>query len=73
MYCISDGIREKDKKSLSSILSQVAVMKDNVYTLAKGLYQTEVNPVWSFYTETDKQLLKRYLFALYISLITHAP
>ncbi|XP_014661727.1 PREDICTED: RNA polymerase II elongation factor ELL2-like [Priapulus caudatus] len=56
---MKDGIREKDKNVLSTILSQTAVMKDNIYSLARGLYQTDVDPSWPFYTETDKQLLKR--------------
>jgi len=57
-YLFSDGIREKDKDSLGSMLNQVAVTKDNAYMLAKHLY-AEVRLDWPFYTDEDKQILKK--------------
>lgn len=57
-----DGIKEKDKKSFSTVLKEVAVfsIRDNAYSLAKHLY-SDVKQDWPFYTETDRQLLKRRL------------
>ncbi|KAL3867101.1 hypothetical protein ACJMK2_044332 [Sinanodonta woodiana] len=57
-----DGTREKDKHSLSSILLQVAQLntKDNSYHLAKHIYN-EVKLEWPFYSEDDRQLLKKKL------------
>ena len=58
--CIPDGIRDKDKASMSSILHNVAVFstKDNSYTLARHLYDV-IREDWPGYTDVDKQLLKR--------------
>ena len=55
-----DGIKEKDKKTLTTMLLQVAFLKDNVYQLARHVWN-EVQEDWPFYTESEKQLLKRYL------------
>ncbi|XP_074651808.1 RNA polymerase II elongation factor ELL2-like [Tubulanus polymorphus] len=57
-----DGIREKDKNCLGSILQQVASLnaRDNTFMLTKSLYN-EVQLDWPFYTEVDKQLLRRRL------------
>lgn len=57
---MKDGIKEKDRKSLSSILTQVATMKDNTYTLAKHAW-SEIQEEWPFYSDSDRQLLKRRL------------
>lgn len=58
-----DGIREKDKDSLGSILSQVAITKDNSFTLAKHAY-ADVRMDWPFYTDDDRDKLKKKLAAL---------
>ncbi|KAL4227381.1 RNA polymerase II [Mactra antiquata] len=55
-----DGVREKDKDSLGSILHQVAVSKDNSFSLAKHVY-ADVRMDWPFYTEEDRQILKKKL------------
>ncbi|KAK2152908.1 hypothetical protein LSH36_315g05048 [Paralvinella palmiformis] len=57
-----DGIRSNDKNSISSVLNQVGKFnpRDNNFTLPKYLLP-EVRSDWPFYTETDKQLLKRRL------------
>uniref|UniRef100_T1IUD5 OCEL domain-containing protein n=1 Tax=Strigamia maritima TaxID=126957 RepID=T1IUD5_STRMM len=52
-----DGIKEKDKKGLAGILTQVAIMKNNKFDLAKHVW-SEVQDDWPFYTEADRQLLK---------------
>ena len=56
---VSDGIREKDKNMLGETLNGIAVMnKDSSYTLSKSAWKL-VNPEWEFYSEVDKQLLKK--------------
>lgn len=54
----TDGVHEKDKDQLGVILNQVAVAKDNAFTLAKHVY-ADVRMDWPFYTEEDRQILKR--------------
>ncbi|XP_022252048.1 RNA polymerase II elongation factor ELL2-like isoform X2 [Limulus polyphemus] len=53
-----DGIKEKDKKSLSVILSQVAVLKDNSFSLLSHAWN-EVQDDWPFYTPQERELMKR--------------
>ena len=55
---IPDGIRDRDKDSLGSILNQVAVSKDNSFMLAKHIYP-EVRMDWPFYTDDDRDKLKK--------------
>ncbi len=65
--CFVDGIREKDKNSLSAVLNQIGTLnaRDNSFSLAKHLYN-EVQTEWPGYTDTDRTLLKRYI--IFISL-----
>lgn len=44
--------------SMTTVLKQVAHMKDNTFHLNRNMWN-EVNEDWPFYTETEKQLLKR--------------
>ncbi|ELT93871.1 hypothetical protein CAPTEDRAFT_226667 [Capitella teleta] len=55
-----DGIRDRDRNSLFPILKTVALFnpRDNSYSLLRHLL-SEVKEDWPFYTETDRQLLKR--------------
>ena len=56
---ITEGLREKDKKNIGSVLSSVGTFnKDNSYSLPKSLY-TEVKMNWPGYKEEDKKTLKR--------------
>jgi hypothetical protein len=56
-------MKERDRNALGAVLNQVSNFnpRENNFTLAKHLYP-EVRPDWSFYTETDRQLLKRLVF-----------
>ena len=56
-----DGVREKDKNSLTVLLKHLGVFapRDNSYTLCKHLY-AEVQPAWPGYSDDDRALLKRY-------------
>ncbi|KAK7010524.1 RNA polymerase II elongation factor ELL2 [Biomphalaria glabrata] len=56
-----DGIREKDKNSLGTVLQQVATLsRDNSYILSRGAW-ADVRLDWPFYTEQDRVLLKKNL------------
>ena len=60
VFVFADGIKEKDKNALSSILQQAAIFspRDNSYTLTKHLY-SEIRTDFPGYTETERQLVKR--------------
>ena len=49
-YSPADGIREKDKKNVHSLLSNVASLRDNVYHLKRHMWE-QVSVDWPFYTE----------------------
>ncbi|KAL5005257.1 hypothetical protein ScPMuIL_018713 [Solemya velum] len=57
-----DGIKEKDKNSLSTTLQQVSTLnsRDNSYHLAKHVFQ-EIRLEWPYYTEEDRILVKKRL------------
>ncbi|XP_060076463.1 RNA polymerase II elongation factor ELL-like [Ylistrum balloti] len=58
----ADGILDKDKDTISSVLQQVAVFipRDNKYSLARHAF-AEVRQDWKFYSENDKELVKKKL------------
>ncbi|KAK9871106.1 hypothetical protein WA026_011390 [Henosepilachna vigintioctopunctata] len=51
-----EGLRERG--SMSSVLKQVAFMKDNAFHLNRACWN-DVRENWPFYTESEKQILKR--------------
>ncbi|XP_060526117.1 RNA polymerase II elongation factor Ell [Cylas formicarius] len=51
-----EGVRGSN--SMTTVLKQIAHMKDNCYHLNRNVWN-EVNDEWPFYTETEKQVLKR--------------
>lgn len=53
-----DGIREKDKKGLGVLLSQVSSLKDNAYHLHRGAWH-EVQEDWPFYTADERELVRK--------------
>lgn len=53
---IKEGLREKN--AMTSILKQIADMKDNSYILKRSCWN-DVKEDWPFYTESEKQTLKR--------------
>ncbi|CAB3378188.1 Hypothetical predicted protein [Cloeon dipterum] len=55
---INDGAKIRDRNSLSTLLKQVAQLRDNVYHLNHSLWN-DVQDDWPFYSEQEKQLLKR--------------
>ena len=53
-----DGLRENEKINIDLVLAQVAQNIGDSYTLAKHVYSA-VRSDWPFYSDWDKQLLKR--------------
>lgn len=51
-----EGLREKN--SMTSVLKQIASLRDNSYHLNRAMWN-EVNEDWPFYTESERQMLKR--------------
>lgn len=56
--CVSDGIKEKEKNQISYILKTLTYMRDNTYHLNRHIWN-DVQEDWPFYTEQDRQSLKR--------------
>ncbi|XP_069137505.1 RNA polymerase II elongation factor ELL-like [Argopecten irradians] len=58
----ADGILEKDKDTITTVLQQVAtfIPRDNKYSLARHAF-SEVRQDWKFYTDNDKELVKKKL------------
>uniref|UniRef100_A0A8B9NRV4 Elongation factor for RNA polymerase II 2 n=1 Tax=Accipiter nisus TaxID=211598 RepID=A0A8B9NRV4_9AVES len=57
-----DGVNQKDKNSLATVLRQVAILnpKDNSYGLKDSVFK-DVQKDWPGYSETDKQSLELIL------------
>ncbi|XP_075238386.1 suppressor of Triplolethal [Lycorma delicatula] len=53
-----EGLRDKDKNQLMSTLCKVAVQRDNTYHLLRHVWN-DVREDWPYYTEQDRQMLKR--------------
>jgi len=53
-----DGIKEKDKKSITPTLREVSDCKNNVHELKRSMWN-DIHEDWPFYTESDKVALKR--------------
>jgi len=53
-----DGIKEKDRKSITIFLREVSDCKNNVHELKRSMWN-DIHEDWPFYTESDKVALKR--------------
>ncbi|KAI9551531.1 hypothetical protein GHT06_021864 [Daphnia sinensis] len=53
-----EGLKEKDKKLIMNVLSAIALMKDQAYHLARHIWN-DVHDDWPFYTDQERQILKR--------------
>ncbi len=54
----SDGLREKDRNSITVILKQVSMIKDNTYHLLRHIWN-DVSEDWPFYTDDERQSFRR--------------
>lgn len=55
-----EGINQKDKISLGTILQQVATMQDNSFKLNKHHYADLKPDTWPYYSEHERANVKRY-------------
>ncbi|EZA60325.1 RNA polymerase II elongation factor ELL [Ooceraea biroi] len=53
-----EGLRERERPVMITILKQVAYMRDNTYHLHRHIWN-DVQEDWPFYTEQEKAVLKR--------------
>ncbi|KAK4880936.1 hypothetical protein RN001_004255 [Aquatica leii] len=53
---MKEGLREKN--SMTSILKQISFLKDNAFHLNRAMWN-DVREDWPFYTESERQMLKR--------------
>lgn len=53
-----DGLKDKDRTQIMSVLSHVAQAKDNVYYLLRHIWN-DVQEDWPFYSSQDHIVLKR--------------
>lgn len=53
-----EGLRERERPVLITILKQVAYMRDNTYHLHRHIWN-DVHEDWAFYTEQERAILKR--------------
>lgn len=66
--CLSEGLKEKDKKLIMNVLSAIGLMKDQAYHLARHIWN-DVHDDWPFYTDQERQILKRYDVAIKVKVI----
>jgi RNA polymerase II elongation factor ELL len=70
-----DGIKDREKNLVMTILKQISTFKNNEYVLLRGMWN-DVQEDWPCYTEQEKQLMKRCVnvgefFAFVISRFIH--
>lgn len=53
-----DGLKDKDRTQIMSVLNQVAQAKDNVYHLLRHVWN-DIQEDWPFYSSQDHIVLKR--------------
>ncbi|KAK3870404.1 hypothetical protein Pcinc_012676 [Petrolisthes cinctipes] len=54
----NDGILEKDRRLMTSVLNSVSQVKENIHHLSRHLW-TEVREDWPFYTDKEKDAVRR--------------
>lgn len=57
MAC-AEGLKERDKTSIGTLLKTVSYMRENTYHLHRHLWN-DVHEDWPFYSEQERQTLKR--------------
>ncbi|XP_015604168.1 RNA polymerase II elongation factor Ell isoform X2 [Cephus cinctus] len=55
---VREGVKDRERSAMMTILKQVAFMRDNTYHLHRHVWN-DVQEDWPFYTEQEKAMLKR--------------
>lgn len=53
-----EGLKERERNIMTTILKQIAFMRDNTYHLHRYVWN-DVQEDWPYYTEQEKAMLKR--------------
>lgn len=59
IFMFSEGLKERDKTAIGTLLKTVSYMRENTYHLHRHLWN-DVHEDWPFYSEQERQTLKRY-------------
>lgn len=54
----NDGLKERDRTAIATALKSVSFLRENTYHLHRHMWN-DVHEDWPFYTEQDRQTLKR--------------
>lgn len=55
---IAEGVKDRERTTIGTLLKSLSYMRDNTYHLHRHLWN-DVHEDWPFYTEQDRQSLKR--------------
>lgn len=55
---ITEGIRDRERSIIMTVLKQVATVRDNTYELQRHIWN-DVQEDWPFYTDQERAILKR--------------
>ncbi|XP_055706522.1 RNA polymerase II elongation factor Ell [Phlebotomus papatasi] len=55
---VTEGVKDRDKNNIKNILTAISYLRDNTYHLNRHIWN-DVHEDWPFYTEQDRQNLKR--------------
>ncbi|XP_059608276.1 RNA polymerase II elongation factor Ell [Phlebotomus argentipes] len=55
---VTEGVKDRDKNNIKNILTTISYLRDNTYHLNRHIWN-DVHEDWPFYTEQDRQNLKR--------------
>lgn len=70
IYIFAEGIREREKSCIQNLLKSLAYVRDNTYHLHRHIWN-DVHEDWPFYSEQDRQSLKRLVFVCNTQLAAH--
>jgi RNA polymerase II elongation factor ELL len=54
----AEGVKDREKTCITAVLKQISSMRDNTFHLNRHIWN-DVHEDWPFYTEQDRQSLKR--------------
>lgn len=57
-FSFAEGVRDRERACIGTLLKSLSFIRDNTYHLHRHLWN-DVHEDWPFYTEQDRQSLKR--------------